>query len=50
LTNKFAEKEIELILLFLKTAGFKLRKDDPIALKELILNIQEKAIAVKSSK
>ncbi|KAL0107545.1 hypothetical protein PUN28_014692 [Cardiocondyla obscurior] len=43
LTAKFTEKEIELILLILKTVGFQLRKDDPIALKGLILNLQQKA-------
>jgi len=43
LATKFTEKEIELILLILKTVGFQLRKDDPIALKELILNLQQKA-------
>ncbi|XP_076183118.1 nucleolar MIF4G domain-containing protein 1 [Ptiloglossa arizonensis] len=40
---KFAEKEIELILLILKTVGFSLRKDDPLALKEFIQNLQQKA-------
>ncbi|XP_054007789.1 nucleolar MIF4G domain-containing protein 1 homolog [Hylaeus anthracinus] len=40
---KFTEKEIELILLILKTVGFPLRKDDPIALKEFIQNLQQKA-------
>jgi len=43
LATKFTEKEIELILLILRTVGFQLRKDDPIALKELILNLQQKA-------
>ncbi|XP_029178156.1 nucleolar MIF4G domain-containing protein 1 [Nylanderia fulva] len=43
LIAKFTEKEIELILLILRTVGFQLRKDDPIALKELILNLQQKA-------
>ncbi|KYM85407.1 Nucleolar MIF4G domain-containing protein 1 [Atta colombica] len=43
LVAKFTEKEIELILLILRTVGFQLRKDDPIALKELILNLQQKA-------
>ncbi|KAK0090494.1 hypothetical protein PV325_013400 [Microctonus aethiopoides] len=49
LLMKFTEKEIELILLILKTVGFRLRKDDPIALKELILNIQQKATTSTSS-
>ncbi|XP_016922254.1 nucleolar MIF4G domain-containing protein 1 homolog [Apis cerana] len=41
---KFTEKEIELILLILKTVGFSLRKDDPNALKEFIQNLQRKAV------
>ena len=43
LVSKFSEKEIELILLILKTVGFLLRKDDPIALKEFIQDLQERA-------
>lgn len=43
LMTKFTEKEIESILLILKTVGFSLRKDDPIALKEFIQNLQRKA-------
>ncbi|XP_011868347.1 PREDICTED: nucleolar MIF4G domain-containing protein 1 [Vollenhovia emeryi] len=43
LAAKFTEKEIELILLTLRTVGFQLRKDDPIALKGLIINLQQKA-------
>ncbi|XP_031844165.1 nucleolar MIF4G domain-containing protein 1 homolog [Nomia melanderi] len=41
LTTKFTEKEIDLILLILRTVGFVLRKDDPIALKEFIQNLQK---------
>lgn len=48
--EKFSEKEIEIILLILKSAGFRMRKDDPLALKELILKIQKKAVSTKSSK
>ncbi|XP_015186213.1 PREDICTED: nucleolar MIF4G domain-containing protein 1 homolog [Polistes dominula] len=48
ISSKFEEKEIELILLILKTAGFPLRKDDPLALKELILNLQKIASNTKS--
>ncbi|XP_026825309.1 nucleolar MIF4G domain-containing protein 1 homolog isoform X2 [Ooceraea biroi] len=43
LAAKFTEKEIELTLLILRTVGFQLRKDDPTALKELVLNLQQKA-------
>lgn len=50
LSSKFEEKEIELILLILKTAGFPLRKDDPLALKELILNLQKIASNIESDK
>ncbi|XP_034936056.1 nucleolar MIF4G domain-containing protein 1 [Chelonus insularis] len=49
LIDKFTEKEIELILLILKTIGFQLRKDDPLALKHLILKIQQKAKSTESS-
>ncbi|XP_076286950.1 nucleolar MIF4G domain-containing protein 1 homolog [Lasioglossum baleicum] len=41
LTTKFTEKEIDLILLVLRTVGFALRKDDPSALKEFIQNLQQ---------
>ncbi|XP_074115780.1 nucleolar MIF4G domain-containing protein 1 [Cotesia typhae] len=47
LAEKFTEKEIECILLILRTVGFLLRKDDPLALKELIINLQQKASAEK---
>lgn len=49
LTSKFNEKEIEIILLILKTVGFLLRKDDPVSLKELIINLQQKASSSKST-
>ncbi|XP_053569798.1 nucleolar MIF4G domain-containing protein 1 [Bombina bombina] len=39
----FTEKDIELVLLLLKNIGFSLRKDDPLALKELICDAQSKA-------
>jgi nucleolar MIF4G domain-containing protein 1 len=41
LSEKFGEKEVELILLILWSVGFSLRKDDPVALKELMLNLQQ---------
>lgn len=50
LAENFNEKEIELILLILKSVGFSLRKDDPLALKDLIVNLQEKASTAKSNK
>ncbi|NP_001038297.3 nucleolar MIF4G domain-containing protein 1 isoform 2 [Danio rerio] len=45
LVTSFSSKDIELLLLVLKTVGFALRKDDPIALKELISEAQRKASA-----
>lgn len=48
LKNDFEEeKHIECILHVLKNVGFTLRKDDPLALKSLILDIQKKATAVR---
>uniref|UniRef100_A0A8C4THK1 Nucleolar MIF4G domain-containing protein 1 n=1 Tax=Erpetoichthys calabaricus TaxID=27687 RepID=A0A8C4THK1_ERPCA len=43
LLKTFTEKDIELILFLLKNVGFSLRKDDPLALKEVISEIQCKA-------
>lgn len=43
LVSTFTEKEIELILFLLKNVGFSLRKDDALALKELISEAQRKA-------
>ncbi|GFO25848.1 nucleolar mif4g domain-containing protein 1-like, partial [Plakobranchus ocellatus] len=39
----FMDRDIELLLLMLKTVGFSLRKDDPTKLKQVILDIQTKA-------
>ncbi|XP_054847108.1 nucleolar MIF4G domain-containing protein 1 [Eublepharis macularius] len=46
LVSTFSEQDIELILLLLKNVGFSLRKDDALALKELITETQKKANAV----
>lgn len=40
LADVFMEKEVELILLVLRTVGFSLRKEDPLALKTFITQIQ----------
>ncbi|XP_066056896.1 nucleolar MIF4G domain-containing protein 1 [Chamaea fasciata] len=47
LVSTFTEKEIELILFLLKNVGFSLRKDDALALKELITEAQKKANAAE---
>ncbi|KAM5156934.1 nucleolar MIF4G domain-containing protein 1 [Mantella aurantiaca] len=46
LVSTFTERNIELTLLLLKNVGFSLRKDDALALKELISEAQNKANAV----
>lgn len=43
LVDSFLAKDVELILLTLKTVGFGLRKEDPEGLKGLILKIQDKS-------
>lgn len=43
LTGNFDEKDVECILHILKSVGFTLRKDDPLALKNFILDAQKKA-------
>ncbi|KAF4519817.1 hypothetical protein B566_EDAN006831 [Ephemera danica] len=42
-SKRFEEKDVELILLVLKSIGPCLRKDDPITLKDLILQLQKQA-------
>ncbi|NWV00978.1 NOM1 protein, partial [Upupa epops] len=49
LISTFTEKEIELILFLLKNVGFSLRKDDALALKEVITEAQKKANAAEKS-
>lgn len=48
LAEGFDEKCIECILHVLRSVGFALRKDDPIALKNLILNLQKRAANLPS--
>ncbi|MEQ2305671.1 Nucleolar MIF4G domain-containing protein 1, partial [Ameca splendens] len=43
LVGTFMEKDIELVLFVLRNVGFALRKDDALALKELISEAQRKA-------
>ncbi|CAH1776366.1 unnamed protein product, partial [Owenia fusiformis] len=46
LTERFNEIDIELVLLVMKHVGFTLRKDDAMALKEVMLKIQVKVSEV----
>ncbi|CAK6969300.1 nucleolar MIF4G domain-containing protein 1 [Scomber scombrus] len=43
LVGSFSEKDIELVLFVLRNVGFALRKDDALALKDLIFEAQRKA-------
>lgn len=43
LIRAFTEKDVELVLFTLRNVGFALRKDDALALKELISEGQRKA-------
>lgn len=45
LTNQLDEKAIECLLLIFQSVGFKLRKDDPLAFKQMMLNVQAKIAA-----
>lgn len=49
LADSFLEKDVELILLMLRTAGFSLRKDDPLRLKNVIIKLQSQAANVSHS-
>lgn len=49
LIDKFCEKSVECVLLTLRSVGFSLRKDDPAALKELIITIQKKTSEASDS-
>ncbi|XP_065303610.1 nucleolar MIF4G domain-containing protein 1 isoform X1 [Dermacentor albipictus] len=42
LAETFSEKDVEIILLILRSVGFALRKHDPLALKEVVLLLQRK--------
>ncbi|XP_026285049.1 nucleolar MIF4G domain-containing protein 1 [Frankliniella occidentalis] len=49
IAEKLDEKRIELLLVVLRSVGFSLRKDDPLALKSLILKLQGKAASCPSA-
>lgn len=44
LIKSFREIDVELLLLILRTSGFQLRSDDPSALKDIVLLVQERAL------
>lgn len=43
--DQLTELDVELVLLLLRTCGFKIRQDDPISLKEIILLVEKQAAA-----
>uniref|UniRef100_A0A6M2CPL6 Protein involved in high osmolarity signaling pathway ovary overexpressed n=1 Tax=Rhipicephalus microplus TaxID=6941 RepID=A0A6M2CPL6_RHIMP len=43
LAETFSEKDVEIILLILRSVGFALRKHDPVALKDVVLLLQRKS-------
>lgn len=43
MAETFNEKDVEIILLILRSVGFILRKHDPLALKEVVLLLQQKS-------
>lgn len=45
LSGQLNEKTIECLLLIFQSVGFKLRKDDPLAFKQMMLNVQSKIAA-----
>ncbi|KAG8229866.1 hypothetical protein J437_LFUL008256, partial [Ladona fulva] len=47
LTERFSEKDIELILSLLRTVGISLRRSNSLQLKDLIIKLQKKASEVK---
>lgn len=49
LAENFTEKAVECILLILKSVGFSLRKDDPLALKGLVTKLQKRANEVSGA-
>jgi nucleolar MIF4G domain-containing protein 1 len=49
LIHHFTETDIELLLLTLSHCGHALRADDPSALKEIVLLVQEKALETRKS-
>ncbi|XP_066254134.1 nucleolar MIF4G domain-containing protein 1 homolog [Euwallacea similis] len=50
LASNFEEKNVDCILHVLRSVGFSLRKDDPLALKNLILELQKQAVSASEEK
>ncbi|KAL3273446.1 hypothetical protein HHI36_014890 [Cryptolaemus montrouzieri] len=49
LAENFIEKNIDCILHILRNVGFNLRKDDPLSLRDLILDLQKKAATISAN-
>lgn len=50
ISREFGEKNVDCILHVLRSVGFSLRKDDPLALKNFILDLQKKAATASEGK
>ncbi|KAJ3434357.1 nucleolar mif4g domain-containing protein [Anaeramoeba flamelloides] len=50
LLQNFQSFNIEVLLMLLRNVGIALRKDDPTALKDIILLVQEKVVSINDSK
>lgn len=50
LAQRFLESDVELLLLLIRAVGVQIRADDPLALKDIILLIQEKATSAMEKK
>ena len=48
LVQAMGERDVELLLLLLRSAGHQLRADDPAALKDIVLLVQERATQVEA--
>lgn len=44
LAGPFRDRDVEMVLLILRSVGFGLRKHDPVALKEVVLLLQQKSV------
>jgi nucleolar MIF4G domain-containing protein 1 len=48
LVKRYSESDVELLLLALTQVGFQLRSDDPVSLKHILMEVQEKSSSLDS--
>lgn len=49
LIEHFSELDVEVLLLLLSHSGYSLRSDDPLALKEIVLLVQDRAVQAQTN-